>query len=107
MSVGGALCVPPHPCSPRSLTGICQAEVEVPSSWFDEYTTVNVVIVGGDIREVLGPSINYFEVVGRGPTLDAHVGLGTTQRQVLFHCRNFAAQSDYRVQVLKAWLIME
>ena len=39
---------------PRSWTGICLAEVEVPSSWFDKYTTVNVVIVGGDIREELG-----------------------------------------------------
>ncbi len=55
------------------------------------------------MTKVVGVSI-----VGRGPTLDAHVGLGTPlQCQVLFHCKKFAAQSDCRVQVVKAWFIIE
>lgn len=41
----------------RDYTGVCSAEVDVPLSWFSDYTSVHVMLVGGNLNVDLG-SVN-------------------------------------------------
>ena len=90
---------------------LCHSLASVPSCfraplWYTKYT----YFIKISLDKVWYVVYQEISLVGRCPTLDAHVGLGTTAMSEfvsLLQCRKFSAQSDCSVQVLKAWLIKE